>query len=510
MSIKTFDFTNNIVTSFYETAISEDCYLFGSDYDGANTSLKTSQTNLDVLEKTIFGIQVASDDVAYMIDNNVWISGVVYDMYDDRENLSDNNFFVVVEPEESTGDYYVFKCLFNNNGIASTSKPIYYADINLTGGESHTADGYIWKYLFTVPYETVRKFRTQNRFPIVVDDSTSNTAVSGINVIQVENFAENFGYEKLDGSIKTVPASGRVTLNIDVGFSFNTAANIYEGTVLYVTKYDGSDIIGSKTYVITGSGETGGSAYVDISGYDALEFEIEYLDVVSILPQVLISGTGSDAEAIPVFDDANERIISITMINRGQDYVNAEATVVEPIYFNTSAGDVTALLRPIISPSNGHGSDVIKELNCESICISGTVTSTATNIPSSGDYSKIALVYNPTFSEATTSFDNRLLVSVSDASSVSVGDEVTQTNGVSAIVHEKDGNDLYLVNYIGPYDVDFDDSLTLDVENLNINISSITTSVYTQRTGTVFYIADFSTITRSDTEEEFAKILVDF
>lgn len=513
MGIKTDIFTDQINNLFYDIAVSGNCWLFGSDFEGSNTVARTNFDNIDALEKTIFGQVVANSDVLFMIENNVWSSAKVYDMYDDRSALVGDNYYVVVEPEEVTGDYYVFKCIFNNNGANSENKPVYSEDINETGGESNLADGYIWKYMFTVPYETVRKFKTQDKFPVVIDESTSNTATDGIHTILVTNYETNFGYEKVKGVVATTPTSlGRITMSVDTGFEFNEAADIYYDCALYVTKSSGEEIIGSKQYTIVGSGKIGTSYYIDIQGYDSGEFAIEQDDDAMILPRLEVTGDGSGAEGVPVFDSSNTYVVSINMLERGSGYTSAVAELVTPVYLNTSAGDVEAELRPIISPPGGHGSDPMLELRSRAICISGTITSTSTDIPSGGDYSKIALVYNPEFSSNTapTDFDNRLVIEVADASSISEGDAVSQSNGVSGYVHEVANNTVYVVNYVGAYTAEFTDSLPLTVGALDINISSITESVYTQKSGDVLYVTDFTPITRSADEEEVVKLLVDF
>lgn len=515
MAIKTNLFTDTMTMLFYNHVANNDVFLIGSDYSLSNTSINSNWSNQDVLERAIFGLKVQDEDISYMINNVIWEPGIVFQMFDDQVDMVGKNFYVVVEPEELTADYYVFKCIFNNNGGLSSNKPLYDENINETGGESNLADGYIWKYMFTVPYSAVAKFKTQGYFPILEDPETANTAVDGIHTILVENTNTNFGYEKVDGVLDSVPDdNGRVALTIADTSSFNEAANIYRDMVLYVTKQENDEIIGSKQYVIDGSGKQGLVYYVDIVGYSATDFDnvgAERFDSFSILPQVIIEGNGTDAEGIVVFEDTNTRINSISMIARGEGYTAATARVVDPAYLNVNAGDVRVELRPIISPEGGHGSNVIRELRTKAVCISGTITSDTTEIPSSNYYSKIALVSNPEFSANTPdSFDNRVFLTLSANTGAEVGLAISQSNGVSGIIHDIVGNVVSVINYVGPNDAVFTSSLPLSLGSVDINISTVTESDYVQRSGDVFYVTDFQPVERTSEKREVIKILVDF
>jgi hypothetical protein len=125
MGIKTDAFTTEIVTSFFEQLTDNDVYFVGSDYNASNTSTNSNYSLKDVLERAIFGLKVDEEDVSYMIKKTFWAPGIVYSMYDDQAVLNETNYFVIVAPESEDGDYEVFKCIFNNNGGVSQSKPVY-------------------------------------------------------------------------------------------------------------------------------------------------------------------------------------------------------------------------------------------------------------------------------------------------------------------------------------------------------------------------------------------------
>lgn len=512
MSIKTDEFTSTLMRAFVEKAANSVLYLFGSDFSNSENATDTNYSKNYFLEHTIFGMKLTSDDVSFMFREIVWQTGIFYDMYDSEDILSDKDYYVIVEPEEDeSGDYHVFKCLFNNNGGASSFAPYYNEAILENNGEIHLADGYIWKYMFTVPYLTVKKFRTRSYFPITINEEVANTAVDGLSVIQVENFADNTGYEKITGEIKFAPDdSGTVILDPNENEYFEVTNNFYRDRILYVTKSSNGEEIGAAKYVITGSGSSGSDHFVTIESYNSGVFEIDPEDDFQILPQVIIKGTGTGAEAIPVFNTDGTTINFIKILDRGSGYKAADAYIVDPVSFNTSAGDVRAILRPIIPPKNGHGSDSLEELRSNGVGISAGITSFATDIPDSGGYSELGLVLEPTITGSPNTFDNRLKIELASVANMEVGDVVSQSSGVTGIIHEIGEDFIYVVDYNGAYNITFSDSLPLIFNSVNINITDITESPYTQRTGDPIYISDFDTIQRSADKTETVKILIDF
>jgi hypothetical protein len=115
-------------------------------------------------------------------------------MYDDIDtNILDDDFYVM------TDDYHVYKCLFNNNGVgASTTKPTGTSTTVFT-----TADGYVWKYMYTVSTSDALKFLTNEYIPVRTDATVQAAAVSGaLNIVKVT--AGGSGYT----SVPTVTITG--------------------------------------------------------------------------------------------------------------------------------------------------------------------------------------------------------------------------------------------------------------------------------------------------------------
>lgn len=147
---------------------------------------------MNVWRDAMAGVRITGGQIKLAVPRNNWNSGVRYDMYrhdissnkgtaTSKYNLSDSNFIVY-----NTSNSSVYKCLYNGSnaslttGIVSTVAPTTTALTPQT-----TADGYIWKYLYTLTASEA-DFITNNYIPIRSGVSSVSN-INGIDVIVVEN-----------------------------------------------------------------------------------------------------------------------------------------------------------------------------------------------------------------------------------------------------------------------------------------------------------------------------------
>ena len=151
--------------------------------------------------------------------------GYVYDMYrhdysstktasSGATKLYDADFYVV------NSQYQVYKCIYNGtspsdpNGKPSTVEPTGTSTSIIT-----TADGYRWKYLYTIPVGQVLKFFSNDYMPVLSDVAVTGDAVGGeIDSVVIQ--ASGTGYN--NGTYENVPikgdgVGGRVSLVVDGG-----------------------------------------------------------------------------------------------------------------------------------------------------------------------------------------------------------------------------------------------------------------------------------------------------
>ena len=194
--------------------------------------------------------KITPNDVKLVVRRVDWVSGTVYSQYDNTNPILNTNFYVLTHNENN-----VYKCLFNNNGALSTDMPSSRSSSIIT-----TADGYRWKYLYSLTDADLLKFLTNNYMPVNIDGSISSTALRGT----------------LDNIVVTNSGNGYINAsNINVQILGNgTSANISaigitaENTIQYINL----DNIGyNYTYaniVISGGGGANAAARAVISPYN--------------------------------------------------------------------------------------------------------------------------------------------------------------------------------------------------------------------------------------------------
>lgn len=167
-------------------------------------------THYGLYDDLIFGKHITPADVAHMTRNITWVSGTVYDIYDDREeNLHLKNFFVVA-PE--SGSYHVFKCLNNNAGSPSTDQPL----LSETSADDElyiTSDGYEWKYMYSITNSEYSKFATTGYIPVFPNANVSANAISGsISTILIENPGAQYN-SYATGTVKEAAVGGNTLIH---------------------------------------------------------------------------------------------------------------------------------------------------------------------------------------------------------------------------------------------------------------------------------------------------------
>ena len=278
--------------------------------------------------------KVSATDVSHAIIRRDWTSGTKYDEY--RHNYTSSNtstsgastlwastFYVV------TSDYNVYKVISNNNGANSTVMP--------TGTSTNilqTADGYRWKYMYSISASDVIKFVTSDFIPVKTigakaavegDVGGLGTAATDDNTAQwdVENAA-------VDGTIE----HARVT--------------------------------------------AGGSSY----GSDGTS-------------NVAISGDGASGQLQVTVSSGAITAVTVNAVGSGYSVASIDNALLQTA---TSSSGTGATFDIIISPKNGHGSDPTEELGGNYVIVNSRLeyAEGSGDFPTDNDFRQIGLITNPT------------------------------------------------------------------------------------------------------------------
>ena len=145
------------------------------------TPVESTNNLNDIYDRAIFAKRLTNADASYVVPRINWTTGTVYDEYSDELDVNGTSFYVL------NHQYKVFKCLSNNNGVASTDEPqITLSSTSLEEPYIQTADGYKWKYLYTLNSLQRQRYLTNDWMPVVKNSFVSSAAINGsIDVVNV-------------------------------------------------------------------------------------------------------------------------------------------------------------------------------------------------------------------------------------------------------------------------------------------------------------------------------------
>lgn len=149
--------------------------LFRQDIEDTNTSLYLGISSADSSSDGLFGQNQARNEMnfikvisskSFVLDNNTWTSGVIYNAYDDNDP-DQTGFYVINSSNE------VFMCLHtakNSEGVKQSSIVEPTESLanayNGTGNSFGTSDGYIWRYLYSLTAASINNFKTLEYIPV--------------------------------------------------------------------------------------------------------------------------------------------------------------------------------------------------------------------------------------------------------------------------------------------------------------------------------------------------------
>jgi hypothetical protein len=269
----------------------------------------------------VFAKKVNPTDISITTKRYDWVEGQTYIQWDHTKDLRTSAFYVL------TDEFNVYKCLDNAGSSESTVKP--------TGKlltPLRTADGYLWKYMYTIPAYKRARFTSPASIP--VQRAVSDTFYNRGTIKEVIVLEQGSGYD--DQQLVTLSVSGSVS-----GSGAVATVNLGPiGNILSLTVVDGGtgytkgvkvNIIGNGAGAIVNAiidnGTTGGPGI--ITGFTVVEGGVSYDEFSTVV------FTLGGAELLPVISRTTGSFEGVIIINPGIGY-NGDPTVT--IIQQTSTG----------------------------------------------------------------------------------------------------------------------------------------------------------------------------
>ena len=306
-----------------------------SDWDSDPPSPKDNFDEENSYWDTMVALKkINSSDARRVVPRRKWTSGTTYEMYrsdysrtntaavSGATNLYAATYFVI------NSDYRVYECLRNGidpdnpNGKPSLDEPTFTDLEPRSAGTS--GDGYLWKYLYTIKPSDIVKFESTDYIPVPADweTSTDNAAVRS---------------NAVDGSIKVVLIS-------NAGVGIGTADAVYT--------------------------------------------------------KVPIKGNGSGAECTITIDSSSQ-VSDVTVSTQGSGYTYGSVDLVAG---GVPTGTTRPVLDVIMPPSGGHGSNIYRELGAYNVLLYSRIENDNENpdFVTGNQIARVGVVCNPQAFDSTS------------------------------------------------------------------------------------------------------------
>lgn len=185
--------------------------------------VETEKNNKQVFKNIIATKLITSADISPVIQRIDWTSGETYDYYTDDENMFSvdadgllvKNFYVRNRFDQ------IFKCLWNNNGQPSTVEPQFLPGTFDSSFLVKTADGYKWKFMYSLDSGLKQKFFDSYWMPVSIGSNIPNpidtfAGAGSIEVVNVTTVGQGY-------------TSGGVTITISGDGQYANATALVNG-----------------------------------------------------------------------------------------------------------------------------------------------------------------------------------------------------------------------------------------------------------------------------------------
>jgi hypothetical protein len=334
--------------------------------------------------------KVGSADVSHVVTRHNWTTGRHYSMFTDTEVLSEllsTRTSQTLANTAGTGttttslypmyvmntNFNVYKCLYNaeieisgaNYPQVSTVEPT--AVSTAAGAPAALADGYIWKYMYSISASDALKFVTSSYIPVkqlrdanahgntgsagglgsggVKNDGSDqatiefNTVNGALDVFVVDTDGGSYHFE----NNKTITNSSE-SVTLTLASSTLQTADHYNNSSIYFT-------FSGASYVRKITDMTFSSPNATLT-LDATVPALSGTITANVAPFAVINGDGQGAEVVLTANaSAANSVGGVTVVSSGNSFTTATLSVLQQ---GTGAG-TGAAITPILPPKGGIG-----------------------------------------------------------------------------------------------------------------------------------------------------------
>lgn len=333
-------------------------FLGNSESQNISPTIELGSTLKDIDARTniVFLKKITKNDVSLVTKRINWVSGESYDSWDHTKNMESKRFYCV------TPENFVYKCLDKGSSVSTvmpTGKSIY---------AFRTSDGYLWKYMYSIPLIKINKF--MNFYHIPVQKALTDSFYNKGSISEVSVISQGSGYNDVPQTYI------EVTSETGSGAILIPYVSRTTGEILSVNIIDGgSDYVEPPTIEIFGEGGYGfydnPTAIFSCVLYQGKIVRVNIEDPGKNYPIetkttiTVVDGDGNNASFYPVVYEG--KIIDVIIENPGTDYT----------YINLRIDGVGtgASINPIIYTSDfSSDQSIIEQTAIKGAIFSGQIT----------------------------------------------------------------------------------------------------------------------------------------
>ena len=302
-------------------------FIDHSDGNGSGATAEAIVADNAVVDITLLhrGLGYTSSPTVTIIGGNgggAQASGVITKAPSGTQKLENAIFYVV------TDEYNVYQCIDNNYGSSSIVKPT-----GTSYDSIRASDGYLWKFLFSIPIALRNKFLTDVYMPVVTALREQFYSAGTLKIIRINQVGSGYS----SGSI-TVQGDGYATGESIylTGYTINSGGSDYVSPTITIdppvnaanTWLDDQEVLAGQyiqynnnIYKIAVAGTTGATAPTHRSGYAANGTAIfEYIGTTATAELVVVDG---EITGLTLFG----MIKKIELLDGGSGYINQKIII---------------------------------------------------------------------------------------------------------------------------------------------------------------------------------------
>lgn len=431
------------------------------DWDSTDTPPNPTNTLRDIRNYKLNQQSMKlGEDVSFVIPRYNWNSGTVYSAYDDAVAGYPTNAYYVI-----TDELQVYICLQQGKNTSGVAGPSTVQPSGVDLQPQTLADGYVWRYLYSVSAGKAQKFQSANYQPVELIKSDA------INLTAQQTEQRNTQYSAIRGEI-----TGIEVVNGGTGY---TSAPIVSVVGRQVT-YDG------------------------------------------IVPKTATATATISAGAVVKVEMNDSSFLGVDGKSYGRGYQAASVTI-------TGGGGSGATARAVLAPEKGIGGDPREDLRSTAIMFNSKFSGDEGNTFTIGnDFRQVAIVRNPRTGpdSDSTLFSGTSANTLRTLKFNAIGTQFTKDKTIlgsissaQALIDRADSNLLYFhqdettgfVNFAEGETVNETDGSgtgTLDSASVDADIRAFDSAEVDIMSGEVLYIDNRAAVTRASDQNEDVKVII--